>query len=426
MTYLGKKTLTEVVSGIASGTTKAEALVQECLARIDARDSEIAAWTYVAREQALAEARARDKETPRSPLHGLPVAVKDVIDTCDMPTEYGSPIYKGFRPHLDAACVAMVRAAGGIVLGKTVTTEFATRKPGPTRNPHNLEHTPGGSSSGSGAAVADGMVPLSFGTQTAGSVIRPASYCGVVGYKPTFNTISRVGLKLISDSLDTIGVLTATVADAALLVGTLHRKPLGAFDARPSAPRIGFCRTPVWDKAEDTTRALLEDAVARLAKAGAKVSDVELAPECADLFRTQANLSGVEGMRSLAHEWRTNRDLISDMLQTKLQAAVDDFSVDDYFTAQRFAEGCRLKTDALFNDFDVLVTPSAMGEAPKGIEATGDPMFNTLWTVLYTPAVTVPALSGPNGLPVGVQVVGPRFGDDQTLTYAEWVHQALT
>ena len=219
MTGGAQSTATEVAGAIANGSGKAAALIEASLARIDERDGHIQAWTHVAREQARAVARARDGEPPRGPLHGIPIAVKDVIDTHDMPTEYGSPIYRGHRPHRDASCVALVRAAGGIVLGKTVTHEFAAiQSPIPTRNPHNPDHTPAGSSAGSAAAVADFMVPLAFGTQTGGSLIRPAAFCGVVGYKPTFNLINRNGMNVISESLDTIGVLARTVSDAAMLV----------------------------------------------------------------------------------------------------------------------------------------------------------------------------------------------------------------
>src|SRR5436305_2194735 len=260
---------------IASGRLTAEALASACLDRIAAREGVVGAWHYLDRDAALAAARQRDAEPPRGPLHGIRLAVKDLIDTADMPTGYGSPIYEGHHPAADAACVALARAAGAIVLGKTVTTEFACFTAGKTANPHNPAHTPGGSSSGSAAAVAAGMVPLAFGTQTAGSVIRPASYCGVVGFKPSFGVIPRAGVKMLADSLDTIGTMARNVADAAFFAGVLGGRPGLRDVAMPdAAPRFGLYRTPMWDEAEPSTGAALDHARAALERAGARVADI--------------------------------------------------------------------------------------------------------------------------------------------------------
>ena len=259
----------EAGKAIAAGRLTSEALVRAYIDRIAAQELSVGAWIAFDPEQALAEARARDAEAPRGPFHGVPVGVKDIIDTHDLPTCYGSPIYAGYRPAADAACVALLRAAGMVVLGKTVTTEFALRHPGKTRNPHNREHTPGGSSSGSAAAVAAGMVPLAIGTQTSGSVIRPASYCGCVGYKPTFGRIPRAGVKLLSESLDTIGVMARTVDDAAAFAAVLERTPIAPLPTLDEPPRFGFCRGPAWPEAEPATERALAAAAERLRDAGA-------------------------------------------------------------------------------------------------------------------------------------------------------------
>ena len=267
---------TEMARRIAERQLDAATLVGSCLEHIAARESTVGAWTFLDRDEAIAAARRRDAEPPRGPLHGIPIAVKDLIDTADMPTAYGSPIYRGHRPAADAACVALARAAGAVVLGKTVTTEFATFTPGKTANPRNPAHTPGGSSSGSAAAVADGMAPLAFGTQTAGSVIRPAAYCGCVGYKPSFGLINRAGVKPLADSLDTIGILALSVEDAAFFAGVLSERPALRHLAMPGkAPRFGVYRTPMWDEAEPATAAALDMAREAIAdgRALAKLRD---------------------------------------------------------------------------------------------------------------------------------------------------------
>ncbi len=264
MIDLRSLTVREAAQHIAERRISAEALVAAYLDRIEARETVVGAWQYLDREQALATARQRDAEPPRGPLHGVPIAVKDLIDTRNMPTSYGSPIYRGHQPTADASCVALARAAGAVVLGKTVTTEFATFTPGKTANPRNPAHTPGGSSSGSAASVADGMVPLAFGTQTAGSVIRPGAYCGCVAYKPSSGLINRTGAKPLADSLDTVGVFARSVEDAAFFAGVLAERPALRHLAVPQqAPHFGFYRTPVWDAAEPATAAALD--VARVA-----------------------------------------------------------------------------------------------------------------------------------------------------------------
>jgi Asp-tRNA(Asn)/Glu-tRNA(Gln) amidotransferase A subunit family amidase len=415
----------EAAAAIAAGKLSSEALVAACLARIKQREDEVRAWAHFDPEHALEQARQRDRETPRSRLHGIPVGVKDVIDTCDMPTEYGSPIYRGHRPACDAACVAQVRELGGVILGKTVSTEFATRHPNKTRNPHHLGHTPGGSSSGSAAAVADGMVPIAFGTQTSSSIIRPAAFCGVIGYKPSFNLINRAGLKFLAESLDTLGTLTRTVADAALIVEELSGMARTSFESVATLkPRIGFCRTPYWDKADAPSQAALENAARTLAAAGAKMTEVTLPDEFAGLAQTQIDVSSYEFFRALTHERTRFPQLISMSLTARI-AAGGAVSRTQYEEGIAFAERCRRRISDTFRDFDVLLAPSAPGEAPSGLDGTGDPIFGLMWTLLLLPCLTLPCGTGPNGLPLGAQLIG-RHGDDAgLLVAAEWVRRAL-
>jgi Asp-tRNA(Asn)/Glu-tRNA(Gln) amidotransferase A subunit family amidase len=358
-------------------------------------------------------------------LHVVPVGLKDIIDTFDMPTEYNSPIYAGHRPVIDAACAALLRNAGGIILGKTVTTEFANRFPGPTHHPLAPSHTPGGSSSGSAAAVADGQVPLSLGTQTSGSLIRPAAYCGVVGYKPTFNSISRVGVKQQSGSLDTIGLMARTLEDIVLLRAALLAEPYRGLNAS-AAPRLGLCRTPQWGEADAATQALVLDVFRRCEAAGARVREVVLPDDLfggnVDVHRRLANW---EGARNFAHEKHTHPELISAAL---LEGRIRDgerIPFEDYVAAQRQAEAMRAWTETMFEEVDCLITPAAPGEAPEGLAHTGAATFNALWTMLYGPCLTLPAGGGPAGLPLGVQVVGPRYADEALLSAAVWIRSCL-
>lgn len=425
MTDLNRLTAAESARRIAAGKLTSEALVAACLDRIKARDPHVQAWIYCDPEAALVQARAIDRTGARGRLAGLPVGFKDVIDTADMPTQYNSPIYRDHRPRTDAACVAMVRHAGGIVLGKTVTTEFASRMPGPTRNPHHLEHTPGGSSSGSAAAVADFMTPLAFGTQTGGSTVRPAAYCGVTGYKPSFGTINRAGLKPLAESLDTIGVMARSVEDCALLVHAVSARALPDFSSKPSgAPRIGICRTSRWMEATADTHSILESAVSALAKRGARVRDIDLPEDFDRLYEEQVLIMNFEAARALAYERFSHPGLLSTYLRETLE---HHWSMPRaaYDAAMHQAHQCRSVFPALFEDLDVLLTPSAPGVAPRGIGSTGSSLFNRNWTLLGVPCVTLPAGKGSQGLPIGVQLVGRYDCDAQLLTWAEWVRQAL-
>ena len=416
---------TEAAAQIAAGKIQSEALVAACLAHIRAREPEVQAWAHLDADLALAQARERDRQPPRSRLHGIPIGVKDVIDTADLPTEYGSPIYKGHRPACDAACVAQVRELGGVILGKTVSTEFATRHPNKTRNPRDLRHTPGGSSSGSAAAVADCMVPLAFGTQTSSSIIRPAAYCGTVGYKPSFNLVNRAGLKFLSESLDTIGVLALTVPDAALIVEELAGSAPARFDeVRSLKPRIGFCRTPFWNRASPAMQAVLERSLPQLANAGAHVAAVELEGEFADLADVQVRISSFEFYRALTFERTRHAQRISDSLMQRI-AAGGQITHVQYVQAHEIARRCRARLDDIYREYDVLLSPSATGEAPRGLNSTGDPVFGLTWTLMHGPAVTLPVFTGPGGLPLGAQVTGPRGSDARALLVSEWIRRTL-
>ncbi len=411
---------------IAAKEITSEALVRDCLERIEARENEVRAWAFLDREAALRQARTADAQPGRGLLHGLPVGVKDLIDTVDMPTAYGSPIYSAHRPAWDAPCVALMRAAGGIVLGKTVTTEFAVMHPGKTRNPRNLGHTPGGSSSGSAAAVADCMVPLAFGTQTAGSIIRPAAFCGVVGYKPSFGLISRVGVKALSDTLDTVGAIARTVPDAALFAAALTGRHDLLIDDRPLAAkvRVGICRTYEWEHAQPEMIDALESAARKLAAAGAQAREITLPADFAHLVAAQTDIMFAEQAQSLAHERLTHWAQISPRLQGILEAGLK-VSVGRYDAALALARNCRRALGAVFADCDVLLAPSAPGAAPEGLDMTGDPLFNRMWTLLHTPCVNIPVAATASGMPVGLQVVGPIGSDARTLAAAHWLHQIL-
>ena len=411
---------TEAVAAIEGGKLTAEKVVRACLDRIGEREPLVKAWAFLDPALAIAQAKAADAARG-GVLRGVPIGVKDIIDTHDMPTGHNSPIFQGKVPFGDAACVALCRTANAVIMGKTVTTEFANRHPGATVNPHNPAHTPGGSSSGSAAAVADGHVPLAFGTQTGGSVIRPAAYCGVIGYKPTFGDFSRVGIKMQCHSVDTLGLMARTLDDIALFRGAVLRLPPVGIDRGIGRPRVGFCRTPIWNEAEPDTRKLLEATASKLADKGASVIDVAFAAPFADILDDHAAITNWEGTRNYADERLRNPDKVSRALMDGAMKRGLETSFERYVAAQRKAVAFRAHVDSLFDKVDVLLCPSASGEAPKGVEFTGDPRFNSIWTLAGTPCVTLPAGSGANGLPLGIQLVGLRHADDRLLSVAAWV-----
>jgi Asp-tRNA(Asn)/Glu-tRNA(Gln) amidotransferase A subunit family amidase len=415
----------DAVARLHSGALTAEQLTRDCLDRIEAR-AEVKAWTHLDPDHALAQARAADRAGRPGLLAGLPIGVKDVIDTFDMPTQHGSPIYRGNRPFADAACVALTRMAGGTILGKTVTTEFANRFPGATVHPHNPAHTPGGSSSGSAAGVADFQVPLGFGTQTGGSTIRPSAFCGVIGYKPSFGEFSRVGIKLQCQNLDTLGLICRSLDDISLMRAALIDMPHRKVDRAAGAPRIGLCRTPLWDVADGATQTLIETTAGKLAAGGARVSEVEFAAPFRGIAGHHQRVFYYEAAHNYAYEHLEHRELVS---QTLLDTVLDPgraISISDYIEALETAEAFRAHLDDIFGAVDVLLTPSAPGEAPEGHGSTGNSAFNSIWTLAWTPCVTLPAGTGPKGLPLGIQLVGQRFADERLLDVAAWVEAKLS
>jgi Asp-tRNA(Asn)/Glu-tRNA(Gln) amidotransferase A subunit family amidase len=402
----------ELVALVRERRVGAVELTTACLDRITRGDDELRAWAHVDPELALEQARGLDAAAPFGPLHGIPVGIKDIIDTADQPTEHGSPIYAGNRPERDAPAVARLRAAGAVILGKTVTTEFALFQPPPTRNPHDPTRTPGGSSSGSAAAVAAGMVPLAIGTQTAGSVVRPASFCGIVGAKPTFGAIPTGGVKPCSATLDTVGAFSRDVEGAALALGVMADDVQRFTPARlGDRPRVGFCRTAGWDLIEPSTQAAILGAVERLST-DLEVIDVVLPAAFAELVEAQLAIMGTEARKELAWEREHHPEGLSEQLRRYLEQSAS--LAAGYEPALAVRERCRAELDAVFADLDVLLAPSVLGEAPPR-DTTGDPVLCRSWTLLGTPTVAVPGIIGAAGLPVGVQVVAPPDRDDLAL-----------
>ena len=426
----------DAARSIRDGSMSALELVDACLARIAEAEPAVQAWAHLDPEHAREQARARDADRSAGraigPLHGVPVGIKDIFDTADYPTEDGSVLHAGRTPAWDSTAVEMLRAAGAVILGKTVTTEFATYSPGKTRNPHNPAHTPGGSSSGSAAAVAAGMVPLALGSQTNGSVIRPASFCGVFGFKPTHGLIPRGGVMKLSRTLDHVGMFARSLEDIALLaeqlVGHDPRDP----DTRPRAriafsavaaqeppfpPLLAFVKGPVWDRATEETR----DAFLELKEAlGDRVVDVEL-PESSRLsLEWHRTIMEAEMAAHLDDEWERGREKLSDSLRAQL-ARGREVSALEYQRARARIALLNQGFEDIFERCDAIVTPASAGTAPEGLAATGDPSFCTLWTLCGMPALSLPLMRGGNGLPLGVQLVGARDADARLLRTAVWL-----
>ncbi|MEQ1805166.1 MAG: amidase [Burkholderiaceae bacterium] len=426
---------TAAAQAIRAGEISSEQLVQACLARIRDVEPTVHAWQFLDEAHALAQARARDADRSEGratgALHGVPVGIKDIIDTTDMPTEDGTVLHAGRTPDRDATVVAMLRAAGAVILGKTVTTECATYTPGKTRNPHNAERTPGGSSSGSAAAVAAGMVPLAIGTQTNGSVIRPASFCGVYGFKPTHGLVPRHGILKLSRTLDTVGVFARTLEDIALLaeqiIGFDERDPDTRPRAKPTlqrtlgeeppfAPRFAFVKTPMWSRAEASTA----EAFAELTTAlGAQCESYELPQSVADAWDWMRTIQEAEMALHLDPEWERGRESLSAPLREQLARGRGILALDHQKAIGRIAQ-LIAGFDELFENFDAIVTPAAPGEAPLAT-TTGDPVFCSLWSLCGMPSLNLPLMTGPAGLPLGVQLVGKRDSDARLLRSARWL-----
>jgi Asp-tRNA(Asn)/Glu-tRNA(Gln) amidotransferase A subunit family amidase len=435
-------TASEAARRIREGLLTSEELVQSCLEQIRAFEPKVQAWQFLDEEHALAQARALDERKrngePLGPLHGVPVGVKDIIDTADMPTENGTVLHKGRTPRDDAGVVTQLRAAGALILGKTVSTECAYFNPGKTRNPHNPEHTPGGSSSGSAAAVAAAMVPLALGSQTAGSVIRPAAFCGVYGFKPTHGLIPRHGILQLSRTLDHVGLFARDIDDLALLLEQLQgyderdpdTRPRARIDYRklsreepPLEPMFAFIKTPHWERAD----ADLKDAYAELQQAlGDRIEEVELFPSAADGWDWQRTIMETEMAFNLEPLWLAGKDKLSDRLRGLMERGRETRVIDYQRTLRRIAPTAE-SFDELFRErYDAILTPPALGTAPKGLGATGDPAFCVLWTLLGMPAITLPLMQGANGLPLGVQLVGRRNYDARLLRTARWLEKKVS
>jgi amidase len=413
----------EAVARLRAGEIAAEALVSACLVRIAVEDPGLGAFEHVDRAAALVEARRVDALDPKPPLAGLPVAVKDIFDTADLPTERGSEAFRGRRPARDAEVVARLRAAGAVILGKTVTTELAFFRPGKTRNPHDPARTPGGSSSGSAAAVAARLVPAALGTQTAGSIIRPASFCGVVGFKPTYGAVPMDGVSPFAPSLDTFGLFVRDL-EAVPLVLAAAGVPAQVPALGTAPPRLALCRTEQWPLAEPSTRALAEGAAEALARAGARVEDLDLGPEFEGLAVAQRTVMAAEAARTLRPIREAHGPVLSRVLQDFL-AEGDAVAPEREAEARARADRCRARLPGIFARFDALLTPGTLGEAPPGLASTGDPAFDRIWTLLGTPAASLPVLRGPAGLPVGLQVVGAPGRDGDLLAACRWIAAAL-
>ncbi len=418
-------TASEASARIRAGTLTAEALARACLRRIAERDADVRAWAFVDPDAVLRQARELDKQAPRSPLHGIPVGVKDMIDTADMPTQHNSPLFQGHRPGADAAPVSILRAAGALILGKTDTTEFAAAgRFAATRNPHDFQRTAGGSSSGSAAAVADFQAPLSLGTQTGGSTIRPASFCGVFALKPTWGAVSREGLKLYSATLDTLGCYARSLDDLGLLCDV--------FDVHDDAPprpvalrgaRIAVCRTPDWASATPGTPEAMDMAEAALRRAGAVVSALDLPASFDPLGAMQKVVMHAEGRTAFLNLARAHPHGLHDDFHSRVENR-DGFTHRQLLDAYDHAAACRAAFDRIAAEYDAVLTPSAPGEAPPGSHP-GNAVFNRMWTLLHVPCVNLPGLLGPNGMPVGVTLTAPRFTDRQLLATAQAVAPAI-
>ena len=411
----------DLAEALDAGDLSPSGVVELIAEAVEARESAICAFAHLDLDRLRMEARAA---RPAGQLSGLPVAFKDIIDTAEMPTGYGSPIYAGWQPRADAAIVSMTKAAGGLVLGKAVTCEFAFLNPAPTRNPHDAERTPGGSSAGSAAGVAAGMMPLAFGTQTGGSIIRPASYCGVAAIKPSFRLLPLVGVKTGAWTLDTLGLFGARVVDVAFGLAAISGRDLRVDGRDFGAPTFGVTRMAFAGPAEPEAEAALAAAIRAVERAGARVVDIDLPAEFAVAHEAHATLYNFEGPAALAWEIATHRDKLSPVLLRHF-APEEPVTVQAYDMARGQAKRARRVAASVFSGIDAVLTYSATGAAPD-TSTTGNSAFNKLITLLGLPAVNVPGWMSSDNLPVGVQVIS-AFGDDaRALAAARYVEDALS
>ena len=428
----------EVITRMGDGSCSSEELVTSCLGQIKTRENSVGAWAFLDEAASLnqareADRRIRDNNAPTLSLNGVPVGIKDIFDTCDMPTENGTVVCRGRCPEQDAAVIERLRKAGAVIMGKTVTAEMAVYTPGKTTNPHDPARTPGGSSSGSAAAVASGMVPMAIGTQTNGSVIRPASYCGVVGYKPTFGMIPRKGILRQAPSLDQVGVFARNVGDCALLASvligrqecysdtlswqnldfTLLMRKLG------SSSRLAFARTPVWS---ESTAVAKEAILAYVRDLKAGIVELDLPEICGQAVACHRTIMLCEMAHNYGSLYDQHRSQISPMLSSMLDEG-REISISKYLDAKSLSAEITGSVDHVLKDFSAVLTPSTPSEAPEGLEATGSPIFSTLWSLCGVPAVSLPLLKGACGMPLGLQLVSARGEDSTLLQVAQWLEE---
>ena len=438
---LNELSATQAADKISKGEITSEELVRACLERIEQIDGEIEAWEYLNHDYALDQARKldsiRQEGGPIGVLHGIPVGIKDIIDTAHVPTEMGTPIHAGRVPLKDAWVVSRLRQAGAVIMGKTVTTELATYAPGKTKNPHDPNRTPGGSSSGSAAAVASHMIPAALGSQTNGSIIRPAAFCGVFGFKPSYGIIPRTGVLKQSYPLDQLGVIARSIDDVALLTQVLagyddmdsattpHRAtPLllsVAVEEPPIPPKIGFVKTPVWDRADE----MCQDAHQELCETlGEEIEEIELSPAFSHVLDHHKIVMEADIAYNYENEYEAGKNLLSDSLRGQIERG-RDYSAVAYHQAVAQQSNMDVVLTELFNVYDALLTPSVPGEAPIGLDSTGDPSFCTIWTFCGVPALNIPLFQGENGMPVGTQLVGAKNDDARLLRTANWLLRKL-
>ncbi len=430
----------EAAKAIREGHITSEELVSACLERIEAHEEKVGAWAHLDPDLAMSQARdadmAREEGKTLGSLHGVPVGVKDIIDTADMPTEDGTPLHAGRQPNDDATVVSFLREAGAVIMGKTVSTELACYGPGKTANPHDPGRTPGGSSSGSAAAVAAFMVPLAVGTQTNGSVIRPASYCGVHGFKPTQGRISRHGILPLSRPLDQVGVFGRSVEDVATIAERLmiydeldpdmrirSRPNLveTALDEPPVTPHLAFIKTPVWDQADEDIQGVFVELSGHL---GEEITEEALPDFFKGAVEWHRTVMEADLARNLQEDYERGKDKISDTLREMIERGQKVLAVDyNRAVENRLMLNGMLRE--IFEKYDAIITPAATGEAPAGLDSTGSPIFCTLWTLCGTPAITLPLLEGSNGMPIGIQLVGPVGDDARLLRTARWLEGAV-
>lgn len=415
---------------LMAGSISHEELIRTHLDRIHAREPELHAWSTLDEGAALRAARAYDNGRAQAgsshcqPLRGIPIGIKDVLDTRDLPTAYGSPIYQGHVPRSDSYCVAALKRAGAIILGKNVTAEFAYSDPTPTRNPHDLRYSPGGSSSGSAAAVADGMVPVSISTQTGGSTMRPAAYCGIIGFKPSFGLINRAGLKPLAESFDTLGIMARTLSDVALFLKVLT--PLNLHDLPPVShrPRIAFCRTPWWHELEEGYRSRITQTVDVLARAGCEIQELELTGGLRAQYEDHALILEVEASRALLSEFLRAREQLSDSLVQHIESGMRHDGLP-YLQAMQRNRHARSEFEAIMQACEFILTPAAAGTAPRWEQGMGSSLLNRTWSAVGAPCLSLPIGQAQNGMPWGIQLIGARLRDDSLIQWGHWMRRAL-